>query len=71
MQLTNGSEYGADFVISAIGVVPNTNWLEGVIPLAEGDGGILVDRQATLLPHRLSPTHLWHETSLASCRYQK
>lgn len=43
VRLTNGATYGADFVVSAVGVAPNTNWLQGAVPLA-ADGGILVDR---------------------------
>lgn len=47
VRLSNGKSYGADFVISAVGVSPNTDWLQGALPLAE-NGGIIVDRRVAL-----------------------
>lgn len=41
--LSNGNMYGADVIISAIGVHPNTEWLAEEVELAD-DGGVLVDR---------------------------
>ena len=49
VRLTNGKVYGADLVISAIGVQPNTRWLPPDIALDEEAGGILVDRWLTFL----------------------
>eukprot|EP00212_Chloropicon_laureae_P007360 CAMPEP_0197497618 /NCGR_PEP_ID=MMETSP1311-20131121/52479_1 /TAXON_ID=464262 /ORGANISM="Genus nov. species nov., Strain RCC856" /LENGTH=265 /DNA_ID=CAMNT_0043043291 /DNA_START=52 /DNA_END=849 /DNA_ORIENTATION=- len=41
--LSNGEKIGADYVISCIGVAPNTSWLEGCdFDIAE-DGGLRVD----------------------------
>ncbi|KAL0044297.1 hypothetical protein WJX82_009836 [Trebouxia sp. C0006] len=42
--LSNGKSYGADLVISAIGVEPNTGWLPEEVCRDESDGGIIVDR---------------------------
>ncbi|KAA6429030.1 MAG: hypothetical protein FRX49_01140 [Trebouxia sp. A1-2] len=42
--LSNGKTYGADLVISAIGVEPNTGWLPEQVRRGESDGGIIVDR---------------------------
>ena len=42
--LSNGRIYGADIVISAIGVEPNTGWLPEEISRGESDGGVMVDR---------------------------
>ena len=44
VHLSNGKSYGADLVISAIGVQPNTAWLPDEIRRDEKDGGICVDR---------------------------
>ena len=44
--LSNGKSYGADLVISAIGVQPNTGWLPEEVCRDESDGGIIVDRYA-------------------------
>ena len=44
--LSNGKSYGADLVISAIGVEPNTGWLPEEVCRDESDGGIIVDRYA-------------------------
>ncbi len=46
--LSNGKNYGADLVISAIGVEPNTGWLPEEVCRDESDGGIIVDRYACL-----------------------
>lgn len=46
--LSNGKTYGADLVISAIGVEPNTGWLPEQVRRGESDGGIIVDRYACL-----------------------
>ena len=46
--LSNGKSYGADLVISAIGVDPNTGWLPEEVCRDERDGGIIVDRYACL-----------------------
>lgn len=46
--LSNGKSYGADLVISAIGVEPNTGWLPEEVCRDESDGGIIVDRYACL-----------------------
>ncbi len=46
--LSNGKSYGADLVISAIGVEPNTGWLPEEVCRHESDGGIIVDRYACL-----------------------
>ena len=44
VEFNNGRRLGADLVISAIGVIPNTGWLPKEVPTATGDGGVLVDR---------------------------
>lgn len=44
VHLSNGKSYGADLVISAIGVEPNTSWLPEEVKRDARDGGILVDR---------------------------
>ena len=44
VHLSNGKSYGADLVISATGVQPNTSWLPEEINRDAGDGGIVVDR---------------------------
>lgn len=44
VELSNGKRIGADFVICAVGVVPNTKWLEGTLELHPEDLGILVNR---------------------------
>ena len=44
IEFSNGRRLGADLVISAIGVIPNTSWLPKDVPTATGDGGIIVDR---------------------------
>eukprot|EP00891_Asterochloris_glomerata_P002918 jgi/Astpho2/2918/fgenesh1_pg.00050_%23_160_t len=44
VEFSDGRRLGADLVISAIGVTPNTSWLPKEVPTAIGDGGILVDR---------------------------
>jgi NADPH-dependent 2,4-dienoyl-CoA reductase/sulfur reductase-like enzyme len=50
--VTDKGEYDTDCVVTAIGVIPNTGWLEGSpIELDERTGGILVDEGlATNLP---------------------
>ena len=59
--LSNGKSYGADLVISAIGVEPNVGWLPEEIKREASDGGVLVDRcapeltTARLRPVRQSP----------------
>ena len=47
--LSNGKSYGADLVISAIGVEPNVGWLPEEMKRDARDGGIVVDRCAPLL----------------------
>ena len=42
--LSNGKVFGADLVISAIGVKPNVDWLPDDVRRDEEDGGVLVDR---------------------------
>ena len=49
VHLSNGKSYGADLVISAIGVEPNTGWLPHEITKDAKDGGICVDRYTWLL----------------------
>lgn len=44
VHLSNGKSYGADLVISAIGVEPNTSWLPEEVKRDASDGGIVVDR---------------------------
>lgn len=44
VEFSDGRRLGADLVISAIGVTPNTSWLPKEVPTAIGDGGIIVDR---------------------------
>ena len=44
VHLSNGKSYGADLVISAIGVDPNTSWLPEEIQKDANNGGIVVDR---------------------------
>lgn len=44
VSLSNGKSYGADLVISAIGVEPNTSWLPEEVKRDASDGGIVVDR---------------------------
>ena len=44
VRLTNGMVYGADLVVSAIGVQPNISWLPQEVAVDEEHGGILVDR---------------------------
>ena len=44
VQLSNGRSYGADLVISAIGVDPNASWLPHELQREPTDGGVLVDR---------------------------
>ena len=44
VEFSDGRRLGADLVISAIGVSPNTSWLPKEVPTAIGDGGILVNR---------------------------
>lgn len=44
VQLSNGRCYGADLVISAIGVIPNVSWLPQELQREPSDGGLLVDR---------------------------
>lgn len=44
VRLSNGHMHDCDFVISATGVVPNTEFLRGVCCLA-ADGGVLVDER--------------------------
>lgn len=44
VELSNGKRIEANFVISAVGVVPNTEWLGGTLELHPEDLGILVDR---------------------------
>lgn len=44
VHLSNGKSYGADLVISAIGVEPNTSWLPEDIKRDASDGGVVVDR---------------------------
>mmetsp|Transcript_45434 Transcript_45434/g.144506 ORF Transcript_45434/g.144506 Transcript_45434/m.144506 type:complete len:237 (+) Transcript_45434:3-713(+) len=43
-QLSDGEVVGADLVVSAAGVEPNSEWLGGALDLAE-DGGVLVDAE--------------------------
>lgn len=45
--LSNGRAYGADLVISAIGVEPNTRWLPEEVKRDASDGGVAVDRCET------------------------
>lgn len=47
VELSNGKCIEADFVVSAVGVIPETNWLEGLLDLHPEDRGILVDRYCT------------------------
>ena len=49
--LSNGKSYGADLVISAIGVEPNTAWLPEEIKRDPDDGGIIVDRCSLMRFH--------------------
>ena len=44
VEFSDGRRLGADLVISAIGVIPNTSWLPKAVATATGDGGIIVDR---------------------------
>lgn len=44
VRLTNGKVYGADLVISAIGVLPNTSWMEPGVALDPETSGIVVNR---------------------------
>lgn len=45
VDLSNGKTIEGDFIISAVGVRPNTEWLEGgSLQLHAEDKGILVDR---------------------------
>ena len=44
VEFSDGRRLGADLVISAIGVIPNTSWLPTEVATATGDGGINVDR---------------------------
>ena len=44
VRLTNGSVYGADLVISAIGVQSHTGWLPADVSLDSDTGGVVVDR---------------------------
>ena len=44
--LSNGKQYCADLVISAIGVQPNTDWLPEEISRDTEAGGVIVDRYA-------------------------
>ena len=46
VHLSNGKSFGADLVISAIGVRPNVEWLPAAVLRDKEDGGILVDRSA-------------------------
>lgn len=40
---TSSGAFDCDLAVIAIGVVPNTAWLEGALPLEERSGGVLVD----------------------------
>ena len=44
VHLSNGKQYGADLVISAIGVEADMGWLPAEVKRTIEDGGILVDR---------------------------
>ena len=44
VRLTNGAEYEVDVIVSAIGVVPNTAWLDGALQLDPQNQGIVVGR---------------------------
>ena len=46
VRLTNGKIYGADLVVSAIGVLSNTRWVPPEVELDEDLEGIIVDRCA-------------------------
>ena len=46
-ELSNGRRVEADFVISAVGVTPNTQWLGDTLALEPADRGILVDWQGS------------------------
>lgn len=46
VELSNGRRVEADFVISAVGVIPNTQWLGHTLALHPTDQGILVNRQS-------------------------
>jgi pyruvate/2-oxoglutarate dehydrogenase complex dihydrolipoamide dehydrogenase (E3) component len=45
VKLSNGRTIEADFVISAVGVTPNTQWLGQTLALHPTDRGIHVNRQ--------------------------
>ena len=44
VKLSNGKSWGADIVISAIGVKPNVGWLPAAVQRDDADGGLVVDR---------------------------
>ena len=57
VKLSNGKLLGADFVICAVGVTPNTEWLGGTVKLHPEDRGILVDRSDLPLYIEASISH--------------
>ncbi|XP_003385104.2 PREDICTED: pyridine nucleotide-disulfide oxidoreductase domain-containing protein 1-like [Amphimedon queenslandica] len=45
VKLTNGKVYGADFIVSATGVIPNTDRLLDTIDISKDDLGLVVDEE--------------------------
>ncbi|KAK3277346.1 hypothetical protein CYMTET_14636 [Cymbomonas tetramitiformis] len=45
VSLSNGACYGVDLVVSATGVIPNTEWIAGKEIEKAEDGAVVVDRQ--------------------------
>lgn len=45
VRLSNGHVHGIDFVVSATGVTPSTQWLPTELRRDSGDGGIIVNEQ--------------------------
>ncbi len=43
VSLSNGQRHRADFVVCAIGVEPNTDWLPPELERSPDDAGLLVD----------------------------
>ncbi|XP_076153261.1 pyridine nucleotide-disulfide oxidoreductase domain-containing protein 1 [Alosa pseudoharengus] len=76
VQLTNGQTYGCDFIVSATGVVPNTEpFLHGNSFKVGADGGLLVDDHmrtseadvfaaGDVCSAGWEPSHLWQQMRL-------
>lgn len=71
VRLSNNKIYGADLVISAIGVQPNSSWVAKEMQLSTEDNGIVVDRYSvSLVPNKSRSSAQLFGTRPISCCWQ-